>query len=111
MKEMAAYDPLIDLSAVKNIIPMQGLLKADIPEYIHSPMYGDFSEVPDTYVYYALETLAGNHRAYVQGYEKYGVSDHMHIHIQPGMMHGYSCLPVFKESKQAYVEQITLLKK
>lgn len=110
MEKMSVYDPLIHVSAVRNIIPMQHLIKADIPEYANSPAYGDLTDVPETYVYYAEETLAGNHLAYERGYEKYQAGSKMHLHIQPGMMHGYSCLPVFKESKAAYNEQIDLLK-
>lgn len=111
MVRLSQYDPLISISAVKNIIPMQKLIAPEIPEYANSPAYGDFTEAPETYVYYAEETLAGNHLAYERAYQKYGVAEKMHMHIAPGMMHGYSCLPVFKESKAAYREQIALLKK
>ena len=64
---------------------------------------------PVTYVYYARETLAGNHRAYELRYKKCGCEDKMHMHIEDGMMHGYSCLPVFKESKLVFEEQINLI--
>lgn len=113
MEKMAKYDPLIHISAVKNIIPMQKLFSSSTEAVTaaNSPAYGNFSEVPETYVYYAQETLAGNHLAYEKGYEKYGVREKLHMHIQSGMMHGYSCLPVFKESRDVYQEQIALLKK
>lgn len=111
MQRMSAFDPLINMSAVKNIISMQELIKEDIPMYANSPAYGNFANVPETYVYYATETLAGNHQAYERGYKDYGVDGKMHMHIQPGMMHGYSCLPVFKESRDAYNGQIGLLKR
>ena len=57
-------------------------------------------EKADTYMYFAEELCAGNARAYKAAYDRAGVGDRLHIHIQPEMMHGYSCMPVFLESKK-----------
>ena len=38
-----------------------------------------------------------------------GAGDKLHIHIQPKMMHGYSCVPVFPESKRCFNEAVRML--
>lgn len=109
MREFSKHDPVIDISAVENIESMQKLIDPDIPKYALCPIHEIFTNAPVTYVYYARETLAGNHRAYELRYKKCGCEDKMHMHIEDGMMHGYSCLPVFKESKLVFEEQINLI--
>ena len=100
MREFAKHDPVIDISAVEQIEEMQKLLDEKIPKYALCPIHEDFHNAPETYVYYARETLAGNHRAYEQRYEECGSGSKMHMNIHSGMMHGYSCIPVFAESRK-----------
>lgn len=109
MERLSAFDPLIGVSAVKNIIPLQLLLSDNTPLWAYCPVHENFSHAPDTWVYYAEETLAGNHLAYERRYAECGVAERLHLSIQPGMMHAYACLPVFKESKHAYAEQLAFL--
>ena len=74
------------------------------------PEFSDFSNAPATYLYYGEETISANAASYKKAYEKCGVGNRLHITIEKNMMHCYSLVPVFKESKKAYNEQIKLLK-
>ena len=108
MARYAARDPLFTLDAFRGI----GLLAAhgqDIPKDTYCPLRMDFRNAPETYFYFAEELCAGNIRAYRAAYERAGAGARLHIHIQPEMMHGYSCVPVFPESRQCYFEAIRLL--
>lgn len=109
MEKYAKSDPLIPVESMKMIMGVAGLLGEKIPKDALCPSYEDFHDAPETYVYYATETCAGNADAYLRAYESAGVSGKMHMHIEPGMMHGYSTAPVFPESRAAYEEQIRLL--
>lgn len=110
-REMARYatrDPLFTLDAFRGI----GLLAAhgqDTPKDTYCPARMDFRNAPETYFYFAEELCAGNVRAYRAAYERAGAGARLHVHIQPEMMHGYSCVPVFPESRRCYFEAIRLL--
>ena len=86
-----------------------GATQDDISNDTYCPIHMDFHNAPVTYMYYAEEICAGNIRAYRDAYDRAGVGDRLHIHVQPKMMHGYSCLPVFPESKRSFYEAIGLL--
>jgi len=108
MEKYASRDPLFTVNAFRGI----GLLAAHsqkTPKDAYCPAYMDFRNAPITYLYFAEELCAGNARAYRAAYAKAGVSDRLHIHIQPEMMHGYSCVPVFPESRESFNEAIRLL--
>ena len=100
---------MIPIESMKMILDVAELLDEEIPKDTLCPIYEDFHDAPETYVYYATETCAGNAEIYMRAYERDGVADHMHMHIEQGMMHGYSTSPVFPESKAAYEEQLRLL--
>ena len=53
--------------------------------------------------------LAGNARLYRRAYARSGFGNRLHITIERNMMHAYSCLPVFPESKRAYRETVRLI--
>ena len=109
MKKYASKDPLFTINAFRGI----GFIAAhgqETPKDTYCPLYMDFHNAPDTYMYFAEELCAGNVRAYRVAYDKAGVSDRLHIHIQPEMMHGYSCMPVFPESKKSFQEALRLLR-
>lgn len=90
------------LMALANIYPSMKTKIADVKNM-------DFHNAPETYMYYAEELCAGNVRAYKIAYDRAGIGDRLHIHIQPKMMHGYSSVPVFPESKRCFEEAIKLL--
>lgn len=109
MEKYASKDPIFTINAFRGI----GFLAAhgqETPKDTYCPIYMDFHNAPDTYLYFAEELCAGNSRAYRAAYDKAGVGERLHIHIQPEMMHGYSCMPVFPESKKCFNEAIRLLK-
>ena len=108
MEKYASKDPFFTVNAFRGI----GLLAAhgqETAKDTYCPVYMDFHNAPDTYLYFAEELCAGNAGAYRAAYEAAGVGDRLHIHIQPEMMHGYSCVPVFPESKESYFEAVRLL--
>lgn len=108
MEKYASRDPLFTVNAFRGI----GITAShgqETPKDTYCPVYMDFRNAPDTYMYYAEEICAGNIRAYRKAYEEAGVGDRLHIHLQPGMMHGYSSVPVFPESKRCFYETIRLL--
>ena len=51
----------------------------------------------------------GNAVAYRRTYERAGSGDKIHTRIVKNMMHGYSCMPVFPESKESYQETLRLI--
>ena len=87
------------------------LMPSDCDEFwwALSPAMGDYRNAPPCYLYYGEEMLAGNAVLYQRAFQRSGISDKLHIHIEPNMMHGYSCMPVFPESKRAYWETISLI--
>ena len=103
-----ACDPMFsegDLRMTEQLMPCDGPL----PRWALSPARGDFTGAPSTYLYYGEEMLAGNAPLYRRAYERSGVGDRLHITIEKNMIHGYSCLPVFPESKRAYRETVRLI--
>lgn len=108
LEKYASRDPLFTVNAFRGI----GIIASfgqDAPKDTYCPIYMDFHNAPNTYMYFAEELCAGNARAYQKAYDKAGAGERLHIHIQPGMMHGYSCMPVFPESKKSFYEAIRLL--
>jgi len=109
MEQYAAKDPLFTLNAFRGL----GMIAAngrETPKDAYCPVHMDFRNAPETYMYYAEELCAGNAGAYRTAYERAGAADRLHIHIQPEMMHGYSCMPVFPESRECFDEAIRLLR-
>lgn len=109
MEKYASKDPLFTVNAFRGV----GLVAAhgqETPKDTYCPVYMDFHNAPETYMYYAEELCAGNAGAYRAAYERAGVGDRLHIHVQPEMMHGYSCVPVFPESRKCFQEAIRLLR-
>ena len=108
MEKYASKDPFFTINAFRGI----GIIAShgqETSKDTYCPVYMNFHNAPVTYMYFAEELCAGNIRAYRTAYVKAGVGDRLHIHIQPQMMHGYSCLPVFPESKQSFNKSIRLL--
>ena len=53
--------------------------------------------------------LAGNAPLYRRAYERGGAGKQLHVTIEGNMIHGYSCMPVFPESRRAYRETVRLI--
>lgn len=108
MEKYARKDPFFDVSAFRGIGEIASYGQKT-PKDTYCPIHMDFHNAPKTYMYFAEEACAGNARAYRIAYERAGVGERLHIHIQPEMMHGYSSMPVFPESKRSFYEAIKLL--
>lgn len=109
--ELRKYEKLDPLFS-ENDIRMTTQILADAentPSWILAPIQGNFQNAPETYLYYGEEMLAGNAPAYKKAYERDGSGDKIHIEIVKNMMHGYSSMPVFPESKRSYRETIDLI--
>ena len=81
-----------------------------VPDWIMTPILGDYHHAPETRLYYGEEMLAGNAQAYRRAYERDGSGDRIHIEIVRNMMHGYSCMPVFPESMKSYRESVDIVR-
>lgn len=105
MRQYEKDDPLFaeeDLRVMEKITPPN----PPVPEWMWYPALGDFREAPPTYLYYGQEMLAGNASLYQRAFERSGSLEQLHIRITKNMMHGYSCLPVFPESRKSYNETL-----
>lgn len=109
MEKYAAKDPLFTVNAFRGIGQLAAHGK-NAPKDAYCPACMDFHNAPETYMYFAEELCAGNAKAYQAAYDRAGAGDRLHIHIQPEMMHGYSCIPVFPESRECFDEAIRLLR-
>ena len=101
-------DPMFaesDLRMVERITPHT----EPIPGWVLYPAQGDFTNAPPTYLYYGEEMVAGNASLYKRAYDRSGTGDRLHIEIVKNMMHGYSCMPVFPESRRSYNETLKLI--
>ncbi|MBQ3692329.1 MAG: alpha/beta hydrolase fold domain-containing protein [Clostridia bacterium] len=110
LKKYEEKDPffaLCDLQVIPEIIAHG----EEIPNHAITPIHENFKNAPPTYMYYGEEMLAGNSAAYRKAFERDGVGDKLHIDIKKNMMHSYSCMPVFPESKQSYSESVELINK
>ena len=108
MRRYEARDPMFsedDLRVTEQIMPQNG----PPPRWLLSPARGDFRSAPPSYLYFGEEMLAGNAVTYRRAYEQSGSGDKLHIEIAKNMMHGYSCMPVFPESKRAYYDTLALI--
>ena len=108
MRKYERRDPMFseaDLRITERLMPQDGPL----PRWLLSPARGDFRNAPPTYLYFGEEMLAGNAVTYRRAYEESGCGEQMHVEIVRNMMHGYSCMPVFPESKRAYYETLRLI--
>ncbi|MBQ9687232.1 MAG: alpha/beta hydrolase [Oscillospiraceae bacterium] len=109
MRKYEKRDPMFseaDLRMTLRLIPGD-----ETPGWLLTPANGDFRNAPPTYLYFGEEMLAGNAVTYRRAYEQSGSGDRLHVEIVQNMMHGYSCMPVFPESKRAYYETLKLIEK
>ena len=108
-KTYSAKDPVLGPGGMKYMKNM--IFKADrnTPDYAIYPSKMDFHFAPETYVYYGEETCLCIAGSYKEAYEKAGEGEKMHMKKEKGLMHCYACMPVFKESRRDYAEQIRLL--
>ena len=110
MKALSKRDPIISMEAALQTRELARWYDAEVPEYTVYPALEDLTNAPPTYLYYGEETLAGNAGCYRRAFQRSGSADKIHIHIQPGMMHCYACMPIFPECKKAYGQQIELIR-
>ena len=73
------------------------------------PELGDFRNAPPSYLFYGEEMIAGNAPLYERAFIKCGEAGKLHIKITENMMHAYSSMPVFPESRVSYNEIVRLI--
>lgn len=108
-RRFEARDPLFsegDIRVIEKITPHS----KPIPEWILYPSRGDFRDAPPSYLYFGEEMLAGNAPLYKRAYKAAGAEDRLHVRIVKNMMHGFSCMPVFPESRRCYRETLMLIR-
>lgn len=110
MKKYSRKDPVLKVSAVRMKEKIIHLLDPECPKRYYTPIAADFADAPQTFIFYAEETCAGNAEGYRKAYEKADAGEKLHLHIEPGLMHCYAIMPVFKESRRDYYKQIRWLK-
>ena len=110
MKQYEKRDPFFTLRDVQVMIELTAHGQ-ETPPHALTPIHEDFHNAPPTYMYYGEEILAGNAPAYRRAFQRDGVGDRLHIEIVKNMMHGYSCIPVFPESKKSYFEGLALIER
>ena len=113
MKLFKKYENADPFFSVSDIEMIQQLTsdEEEYPNYFIKPIYCNFKNAPPTYIYYGEEVFAGNAAIYQRAFERDGSAYNIHISIEDNMMHCYSCLPVFPESKKSFFETIDLISK
>ena len=109
MRYYSEKDPVTSLAYVRQMKALTAFFGEPVPDHALSPVFMDFHNAPESYVFYGEETCAGNASAYVKSYNRDHSSEKMHMHIEPGAMHCYAMKPFFPESKRDYDRQIKLL--
>lgn len=109
MRSYSEKDSLVSLQSIEQLKDMTASFGEAIPDHALSPVYEDFHNAPETYVFYGEETCAGNAPAYTKAYKRDGSSEKMHMHIEPDGIHCYALMQVFPESRRDYNKQIQIL--
>ena len=109
-EDLERDDAMITPGAFRAMLGLTLKLAPDTPDCILYPADMDFRHAPETYVFYTDEACSAVADVIRRGYERDGAGDRMHMHIEPGMMHCYACVPVFPESRRDFGRQIALLK-
>ena len=109
-EELEKRDMMLPVGAFRYMIELTKKTAPETPDYALYPADMDFHNAPDTYVFYAEEACAAVADAIENSYTRDGSAEKMHMHREPGMMHCYASVPVFKESRRDFDKQITLLR-
>lgn len=105
-RKYEASDPMFsegDIRMTLRLVP-----EGDNDRYL-CPELGDFRNAPPTYLYYGEEMIAGSAPLYERAFERCDSSGNLHVTITKNMMHSYSCMPVFPESRKSYNEILRLI--
>lgn len=109
MEELDKKDCMLSVDDMK-IMPEFMAHGKDIPAHAVYPIYEDFHDAPETYVWYGDEVLYANADKYREAYIRDGSGEKIHMHHEKGLMHGYSSIPILSESKKSYNKGIELIK-
>lgn len=109
MEELDKKDCMLDVKSMKHMAKFMAH-GHKIPPHAIYPIYEDFHNAPPTYVWYGDEVLYINAAKYKEAYTRDGSRDKIHIHHEPGLMHGYSSIPLLPESKKSYSKGLQLIK-
>lgn len=91
---------------------LRGLLvhgQRDVPEYMVTMDGADFSELPETYIYYGSDEVLLAKKTFIEENLRKANVKHV-ITVAEGMCHCYPILRYFPEGKQAWDEIVGILK-
>jgi len=88
---------------------MKGPEGSDVPQYLLSPYTGDFTNFPETWLYYGGdEVLSAVAPYYEDAFKRYGVK--YHLTVEPYMCHCYADFRFTPECRKANDEILGILK-
>ena len=109
MQSLNKKDVMLSAQYMKTIQPLLVHGNKTIPQWMQSCEGADFSNFPETWIYYGTaEVLSAKAVAYDEMLKKAGVRHHMKM--APGMPHCYCTTVFFPEAKADYEETMRILR-
>ena len=109
MQSLNSKDVMLSAQYMKTIKPLLSHGKTTVPYWMQTCDGADFSDFPDTWIYYGTsEVLSAKAAAYDEMLTKAGVRHH--LKMAPGMPHCYCTTVLFPEAKADYEETMRILR-
>ena len=109
MQSLNGKDIMLSAQYLKTIQPLLSHGKATVPRWMQSCEGADFSNLPETWIYYGTsEVLSAKAAAYDKMLTGAGVRHH--LKMAPGMPHCYCTTVFFPEAKADYEETMQILR-
>ena len=109
MQSLNGKDIMLSAQYLKTIQPLLSHGKATVPRWMQSCEGADFSNLPETWIYYGTsEVLSAKAAAYDKMLTGAGVLHH--LKMAPGMPHCYCTTVFFPEARADYEETMQILR-
>ena len=109
MQSLNGKDIMLSAQYLKTIQPLLSHGKATVPRWMQSCEGADFSNLPETWIYYGTsEVLSAKAAAYDKMLTSAGVRHH--LKMAPGMPHCYCTTVFFPEARADYEETMQILR-
>ncbi|MBR4908845.1 MAG: alpha/beta hydrolase [Acidaminococcaceae bacterium] len=109
MQSLNGKDIMLSAQYMKTIQPLLSHGNATVPRWMQSCEGADFSNLPETWIYYGTaEVLSAKAAAYDKMLTSAGVRHH--LKMAPGMPHCYCTTVFFPEAKADYEETMRILR-
>ena len=109
MQSLNGKDIMLSAQYLKTIQPLLSHGKATVPRWMQSCEGADFSNLPETWIYYGTsEVLSAKAAAYDKMLTGAGVRHH--LKMAPGMPHCYCTTVFFPEARADYEETMQILR-